>query len=162
MYDWHAKLVFKNLTGDIVFSLGVMLDSAARQEIAMAEPAQTAPLDTSSPNFMRFGGAVRYGGHGNGYVLSVRQVTAPLVRPVYGDIFLTPPRFDLVPRVNAAVGLGKTSPQHLCLYTGRGADEDATYVLKVGEASRDQLDALVALGLKHGSCLVSIFWSSRS
>ena len=164
VYDWHAKLVFKNLAGDIVFWLGVMLDSAARQEstMAMEEHTQTALLDTSAPNFMRFGGAVRSGCYGNRYVLSVRQVTAPIVRPVYGDIFLTPPRFDLGQRVNNTVGLNETIPQHLCMYTGRGAEKDATYVLKVAEASRDQLDALLALGLKHGSCLVSIFWSSHS
>lgn len=124
----------------------------------MAQPAHTAILDTSSPNFMRFGGAVRSGGYGNQFTFSVRQVTAPLVRPVYGDIFLTPQRLDLVPRVNATVGVGETTPEHMCVYTGRSTDKDATYVLKVGEASRDRLDVLLALGLKHGSCTVSIFW----
>lgn len=168
VYDWHAKLVFKNLAGgDIVISLSVMLDSAARQSditMAMEEHTQTALLDTSSSHIMRFGGTVCSGGSqrwrgSDG--LSIEQVTAPLVRPVYGDIFLAPPSLTLVRGNNGTLAYEGTR-RHLCLYTGRGADKDATYVLKVGEASHDQLDALVALGLKHGSCLVSIFWSSRS
>ena len=160
VYDMPARLVFTKLAGGTaVFSLGVMLDRAAHQgEMTMTEPAHTAILNTSSPNFMRFGGVVRSGGYGGQFTFSVRQVTAPLVRPVYGDIFLTPQRLDLVPRVNATVGMGETIAQHMCVYTGSGADKDATYVLKVGEASRDQLDVLLALGLKHGSCVVSIFW----
>ena len=167
VYDWHAELVFKNLTGDIVFSLGVMLDSAARQSditMAMKEQTQTALLDTSSSHIMRFGGTVCSGGSQRWSCsdgLSIEQVTAPLVRPVYGDIFLAPPSVTLVRGNNGALAYEGTR-RHLCMYTGRGADKDATYVLKVGEASRDQLDALLALGLKHGSCLVSIFWSSRS
>ena len=168
VYDWHAKLVFKNLAGgDIVFSLGVMLDSAACQSeitIAMEEHTQTALLDTSSSHIMRFGGTVCSGGSQRWSCsdgLSIEQVTAPLVRPVYGDIFLAPPSVTLVRGNNGALAYEGTR-RHLCMYTGRGADKDATYVLKVGEASRDQLDALLALGLKHGSCLVSIFWSSRS
>jgi len=160
VYDLPARLVFTKVAGGTaVFSLGVMLDRAARQgEITVAEPAHTAILSTSSPSFMRFGGATRSGGYGNQFTFSVSQVTAPLVRPVYGDIFLTPQRLDLVPRVNATAGVGETTPQHMCVYTGRSTDKDATYVLKVGEASRVGLDALLALGLKHGSCIVSIFW----
>ena len=158
VYDWPARLVFTKVAGGTaVFSLGVMLDRAAHQgEMTMTEPAQSALLDTSSPNFMRFGGNVPHGTvHGG--MFSVKQVTVPLVRPVYGDMFLSPPSFELEPRHGAAVGLGVFARQHLCVYTGRGTYENATYVLKVGEAPRDQLDALLALGLKTGSCEVSIF-----
>lgn len=60
-----------------MFSLGVMLDRAARQgEITMAEPG------------------------------------------TYG-------------------ASGDNLPSTLCVYTGRSTDKEATYVLKVGEASRD-------------------------
>ena len=156
-YDWPARLVFKNRAGDTVFSLGVMLDRAARQGTTQ-EPAQAALLETSSPNLMRFGGPVCRGGNGEYFGnFSIDQVTAPLVRPVYGDIFLAPPSVRLVRCSNANVGYEGTR-RNLCVYTGRGTDKDATYVLKVGEASRDQLDALLALGLKDGSCVVSIFW----
>ena len=87
--------------------------------------------------------------------LPSKQVTAPLVRPVYGDIVLAPQSFDLKEECNSGLQY-KGTPRHMCVYTGRGADKHASYVLKVGEASRDQLDALLALEWQLPCCVVRI------
>ena len=164
VYDMPAVLVF-TFAGGIVFSLIVTFDRATRKR---EMPTTATRLDTSSPNFMRIGATVCYGGDGRGgqrdagEVLTVQQVIAPLVRPVYGDVILAPQSIDLRTQMNRGPTklVYECTRRHLCVYTGRGADEDAAYMLKVGEASRDQLDALLALQLQQGgicqACVVFI------
>jgi hypothetical protein len=86
-------------------------------------------------------------------VVTLEQLTVPLVRPVYGDVFLAPQsvEFSIPNRNTGELGYAATR-RDICVYTGRGAETDAPYVLKVGEASRDGLGALLALltVLKHG------------
>jgi hypothetical protein len=61
-----------------------------------------------------------------------------VVRPEYGDVFVAP--------VSA-------ENKHFCVYTGR--EVGSAYVIKVGEAAHDKLDALLALTLQH-PCVVRI------
>lgn len=153
VYDWPARLVFTKVAGGTaVFALSVMFDRATRK-VDMPMGASSA-LCISSPGFMRIGATVCYGGGGRGLssaVVTLEQATLPLVRPVYGDVVLAPQsvEFSIPNRNTGALGYAATH-QHMCVYTGRGADEDAAYMLKVGEASRDQLDALLALQLQQG------------
>jgi hypothetical protein len=154
VYDIPAKLVFTNtggsIGGPIEFSLGVMFDRAARQsDMIDMSMGGYVRLDISSPGFVRFHGGVFYGGGGRGdsnAVVTLEQLTVPLVRPVYGDVFLAPQSVEFsIPNWNTgALGYAATR-RYICVYTGRGAETDAPYVLKVGEASRDELGALLAL-----------------
>ena len=114
-------------------------------------PTTATRLDTSSPNFMRIGGALFYGGRGfTERPCAYRQAGdgASLCGPC--TVTSSWPR-------RASSGLQyKGTPRHMCVYTGRGADKHASYVLKVGEASRDQLDALLALEWQLPCCVVRV------
>ena len=66
----------------------------------------------------------------------VRQIAAPVVKPAYGDVYIDPAR------VRAYGGNLSYECGALCLYTGTPGTGDQ-YVLKVGEAVRADLIALV-------------------
>jgi hypothetical protein len=74
--------------------------------------------------------------YGSSGVGQVRQIAAPVVKPAYGDVYIDPSR------VNAQGGHLSYECGALCIYTGTpGTGEQ--YVLKVGEAERADLVALV-------------------
>jgi hypothetical protein len=77
--------------------------------------------------------------HGSGHL---KQIAAPAVRPVYGDVYIDPAR------VNASGHNLRYECGALCIYIGiPGTDGTCNdqYVLKVGEAERADLADLLAL-----------------
>ena len=118
-----------------VFSLPVMMDGAVDEQLVGGIGGGTLGV---RPGFMQFG-------HGRVSYARMGQLVAPVVRPVYGDVFVVP----LSATFNAS---------HTCAivqscykeYWGVCTDDassvtNAKYVLKLGEASAAHLHALVAL-----------------
>jgi hypothetical protein len=147
VYDTPFEFLFVRRTGTVsavsettVFSLPVMMDSAVDDKLLCGIESEKV--------YMHHG----FISSGVGICNRARleQLIAPLVRPVYGDVFVVP----LSATYNAS---------HTCAivqscfkeHWGVWADDSGAntkYVLKVGEASPGHLRELVALGPK-GLCL---------
>jgi hypothetical protein len=74
--------------------------------------------------------------YGSSGVGQVKQIAAPVVKPAYGDVYIDPAR------VNAQGHNLNYECGALCIYIGTPGTGDQ-YVLKVGEAERADLVALV-------------------
>jgi hypothetical protein len=82
----------------------------------------------------------------------IEQRIAPTVRPEYGDVFVAPVKVTHSSDINGILSF-RGENEHFCVYTGREVGQ--TYVLKIGEAARDRLDALLALAPPQ-ACVVRV------
>ena len=76
----------------------------------------------------------------------ITQIIAPTVRPVYGDIVVSPACFSLYPSCTSGIG------GNMVIYAG--ADVGEKYALKVGEVNRDQVAGLIDALRGKSDCLV--------
>ena len=147
VYDTPFEFLFVRRNRDAkgsettVFSLPVMMDSAVDDKLLCGIAPENVYMHHG---FISSGGWMIGGAR-------IGQVIAPLVRPVYGDVFVVP--------LSAGYHPGHTCPiqgakERLGVCTG-DSGANTKYVLKVGEASAGHLRELVALA-PNGLCVKCI------
>ena len=149
VYDTPFEFLFVLRTGTVsavsettVFSLPVMMDGAVDDKLLCG-------IGIGSENvYMQHGFMHTGGGICNRAILG--QLIAPLVRPVYGDVFVVPLSATYNASHTCAI-VQSCFKEHWGVCTD-DSGENTKYVLKVGEASAGHLRALVALAPK-GLCL---------
>lgn len=149
VYDTPFEFLFvrrnKDANGDVliengrvsettVFSLPVMMDGAVDDKLLRDISYGTVHVEHGSI----------YSRCGPSYGARVEQLIAPLVRPVYGDVFVVP--LSATYNHNYPCCHGDYERLGVCT-DDSGAN--TKYVLKVGEASPGHLRELVALGPKE-------------
>lgn len=116
-----------------VFSLPVMMDGAVDDELVGGIGGGTLYV---RPGFMQFG-------HKMVSTARMGQLVAPLVRPVYGDVFVVP--LSATYKGGESCAIVQSCYKEYWGVCTDDAGVNAKYVLKVGEASPVHLHALVAL-----------------
>jgi hypothetical protein len=144
VYDREVELVFAH----IQFSLSIKLDGAVDAAFIRGMVRCTLRF---SPGLMRFFTCI-CDGRLPDKPARIEQRIAPTVRPEYGDVFVAPVKVTHSSDINGIVSF-RGENEHFCVYTGREVGQ--TYVLKIGEAARDRLDALLALAPPQ-ACVVRV------
>ncbi len=123
-----------NISETTVFSLPVMMDGAVDDKLLCGIDSENV--------YMQHG--FIYSCYAPSYGARVEQSIAPLVRPVYGDVFVVP----LSATYNHNYPFCHGSDKRLGVCTD-DSGANTKYVLKVGEASAGHLRELVALAPKE-------------
>ena len=132
----HNRDAKGNVTSETaLFSLPATMDSAV--DVSLCSTQQG--ILRTSPGFIHFDtGGSHLQFHGS--TAKAKQFIAPLVRPAYGDVFVVPSSVNhFLHNCNLRVSFTNA---HFGVCT---VDSGDMYVLKVGEAAREALGALVAL-----------------
>ncbi|NDC42150.1 MAG: hypothetical protein EBZ77_11475, partial [Chitinophagia bacterium] len=131
-----------NISETTVFSLPVMMDGSVDEKLLCGITCQSVSM---RQGVISSDGSI---GMDEGRDL-IGQVIAPLVRPVYGDVFVVPLRASYSSGASYSAIQGTKEHWGVCT-DDSGAN--TKYVLKVGEASPGHLRALIAFA-PNGLCV---------